>query len=682
MMPLHSCHCCGLIQWSLATPGEVCGRCETGLGSRWASEARNRLALALCLTAMVLYIPAVTWRFLRIEQLGQTHESSLLHGVRALFAEGHLLVGVIVLLFSIILPIVKLTGLLFLCQPQWRMQPKHLAFTYRAVEHLGRWGMLDVLLVAVMVAFVKLGGLVHFGAGPGLVMFAMFVVTSLCASLAFDPHGLWAESTQGGEPPTPPAGADQSESTLPETAFPPARQKKLWVQWPTWGVWLIPVLTLLIVGGIALRGWLNQPRRIEVTFEEGHGIKAGDQLRYHGVVVGEVDAVRFAESLEELVVRVELTPDGDRLAREGTRFWIVRPHFDLTGIGGLDTVVGAKYLAIQPGAARGPAVARFRGIEEPPLPDLDFPGGIEIILESPDAEGLSPGTAVYYRRLRIGGVIASGLTLDQSRVEARVYIRPEYRNLIRSGTVFWNMSGVRVQGGLTEFSVHVSPVESLIQGGIGLAVPPESGEPVSDGYRFPLGEQIESEWLKWQPILGTSPVPVPSNLPTLLPAKLAWTHDGLVRNSARTRTGWVLRIGERTLGPEDLLSVPPGAIAGSASLTIGEEKFEETQLQAAHADEGRSLMAAEFPTNSAIHLRPLRVAENCFLVTGGDQPPVYIAAGLMRAEGKFWSLDPDLPLTSQHHGGVLVAHPDGALLGLVSVDGREYRVQVIEPSDD
>ena len=678
-MPLHSCHCCGLIQWSLATSGEVCGRCETGIGTRWSGEARNRLALALCLTAMVLYIPAVTWRFLRIEQLGQTHESSLLHGVRALFAEGHLLVGVIVLLFSIILPIVKLSGLLFLCQPQWRMQPKHLAFTYRAVEHLGRWGMLDVLLVAVMVAFVKLGGLVHFGAGPGLVLFAMFVVTSLSASLAFDPHGLWAESTAGGESPIPPTGPVPPVGTVPASQFPPAKQKQSWLHWPTWGVWIIPILTLLIVGGIALRGWLNQPRRIEITFEEGHGIKAGDELRYHGVVVGEVDAVHFADSLEELVVRVELTPDGDRLAREGTRFWIVRPQFDLTGVGGLDTVIGAKYIAIQPGAATGPASTRYRGIEEPPLPDLDFPGGIEIILESPDAQGLSPGTAVYYRRLRIGGVIASGLNLDQSRVEARLYIRPEYRHLIRTGTVFWNMSGVRFQGGLTELSVHISPVESLLKGGIGLAVPPEPGEPVSDGYRFQLGDQIDSEWLKWQPKLGTSPVPVPSHLPTLLTATLNWTHDGLVRNSARTRTGWVLRIGERTLGPADLLSVPGDAIAGSASLTIGEAKFDETQLQAAHEDAGRSLTAAGFPTNADTQLRPLTVAENCFLVTGGDQPPVYIAAGLLRKEGTSWSLDPDLPLTSQHHGGVLVAHQDGAVLGLVSVDGREYRVQVIEP---
>ena len=67
-MALQSCHCCGLIQWSHALPNEVCGRCETGLGAWWSGAGRNRLTLALCLTAIVLYMPAVSWRFLRINQ--------------------------------------------------------------------------------------------------------------------------------------------------------------------------------------------------------------------------------------------------------------------------------------------------------------------------------------------------------------------------------------------------------------------------------------------------------------------------------------------------------------------------------------------------------------------------------------------------------------------------------------
>lgn len=681
-MPLHSCHCCGLIQTTHSLPDEVCCRCESELGAWWAGDSRNRLAMALSLTALVLYLPAVNWKFLRIEQLGRVHESSLLQGVRALLTEGEMFVGVIVLLFSIIFPVLKLSAILFLCQSRWRMQARHRAITYRAVEHLGRWGMLDVLLVAVMIAFIKLGGLVSFTAGPGVVLFALFVLLSVCASLAFDPHCLWASASEGNAasnspPPTfPPPTPCGEPVSMPNPQYPPAKKRTSWFHWPTWGVWLIPFVTLILVGGIAIHGWLNQPRRIEITFQEGNGIQAGDELRYHGVVVGEVEAVQFSGSLKEVVVGVKLTPDGSRLSRDGSRFWVVRPQFDLTGITGLDTVVGAKYIAVQPGEDAGPIIQRFRGLDEPPLPDLDFPGGIEVILESLDAQGLSPGTAIYYRRLRIGGVISSGLNLNQSRVEARVYIRPEYRDLIRSGTVFWNMSGIRFNGGLTELSVHIGPAESLIQGGIGVAVPASPGEPVSDGYRYRLAPKAEKEWFEWQPELGACPVPPPAQLPILTAAKLQWTHDGLFRNSLRTRSGWVLTLDGKAYGPSDLMLVPEDEIAGSASLTLGTEVYDEAKIIAAK-DPAQGFTSPTFPENTDARLREISIAEDCFLVTGGDQSPVFVAAGLLQADGKSWSLDPDLPLSSQHHGGALVAHKDGAILGIVSVEGREFKVQPI-----
>ena len=75
------------------------------------------------------------------------------------------------------------------------------ALTYRLVEFLGRWGMLDVVLIAVLVAAVKLGDLVEVRPGPGLAVFASVVVLSLLASASFDPHGLWETKPElTGEP--------------------------------------------------------------------------------------------------------------------------------------------------------------------------------------------------------------------------------------------------------------------------------------------------------------------------------------------------------------------------------------------------------------------------------------------------------------------------------------------------
>src|SRR5690606_33191111 len=164
-------------------------------------------------------------------------------------------------------------------------------------------------------------------------------------------------------------------------------------------------------------------------------------------------------------VTVRLTPESDSLARAGTRFWIVGPQADLTGIAGLETVVGSKYITLIPGEVEGPPVSKFEGLETPPLPDLEFPGGIEVVLESPQAMGLRPGLGDYYRSIRVGGVIETGLAEDGSAVRSRVYLRPDYRHLVREGTVFWNAGGVHIVGGFTQLSVHVGTLETMIRGG-------------------------------------------------------------------------------------------------------------------------------------------------------------------------------------------------------------------------
>ena len=84
----------------------------------------------------------------------------------------------------------------------------HRASTYRVVEWIGRWGMLDVLLVALLVAAVKLGSWVEVHPGPGVAAFGGVVIFSLLASAAFDPQAIWEEH----EPPTPTSPHDHNQS--------------------------------------------------------------------------------------------------------------------------------------------------------------------------------------------------------------------------------------------------------------------------------------------------------------------------------------------------------------------------------------------------------------------------------------------------------------------------------------
>jgi len=192
---LVACHCCGLIQrrppvetrWRL-----LCARCHTPLDH--GHPARQRLCAGLALAALVFYAPAMGLPMLRLERLGHSHQDSLLSGVWSLLEQGYWLVGGVVLAFSVILPPAKLLALAVLAMPGWLPHMPHRALLYRATEAVGRFGMLDVMLVAILVAFVKLGDLVSIHAGPGLLAFFALVLLSLLATLAFDPRHLWREA--------------------------------------------------------------------------------------------------------------------------------------------------------------------------------------------------------------------------------------------------------------------------------------------------------------------------------------------------------------------------------------------------------------------------------------------------------------------------------------------------------
>jgi paraquat-inducible protein A len=192
---LHACHCCGLAQLRpTLTPGQwaLCARCHTPLPERRHAQERNRSAAGAALAALLLFPLAVSLPVLEIERFGHRRSSSILSGVGSLFTDGQWLVGLVVLLCSIVLPALKLAGLLLLTLGPMRLwlQPSR-ARLWRWIEFVGRWGMLDVLLVALLVATLKLGDLVSVRAGEGLVAFVCMVAASLLSSTLFDPHALW-----------------------------------------------------------------------------------------------------------------------------------------------------------------------------------------------------------------------------------------------------------------------------------------------------------------------------------------------------------------------------------------------------------------------------------------------------------------------------------------------------------
>src|SRR5262245_10982995 len=152
---LRSCPRCGLVQAMPPVPTGYRACCTRCLGTlaRAAGGAGahdNSAAAALALAALIVYPLGVSRPLIWIGKFGYCQQSSVLEGVSALWGHGHILVGLVVLLCSVVLPLAKLVGLLAISLGHG-LRSTHRALTWRLIEWTGRWGMLDVLLVAILV---------------------------------------------------------------------------------------------------------------------------------------------------------------------------------------------------------------------------------------------------------------------------------------------------------------------------------------------------------------------------------------------------------------------------------------------------------------------------------------------------------------------------------------------------
>lgn len=191
-----ACHCCGMIhEIPELKPQQraVCTRCGFLFSPPGCRRTTSSRTAAAAVAAFVLFWPAVLCPILEIEKLGIRQQSSILGGTIDLLKHGSWFVGSIVLLFSVIFPLTKIVLLLELSLLEF-LHRRHKATSLRIMEHMGKWSMMDVMLLAFLVMLVKLGNLVQFQLGPAVIAFVLCVMMSIVASLSFDPHAIWEDS--------------------------------------------------------------------------------------------------------------------------------------------------------------------------------------------------------------------------------------------------------------------------------------------------------------------------------------------------------------------------------------------------------------------------------------------------------------------------------------------------------
>jgi paraquat-inducible protein A len=198
---LASCHHCDRV--SEVSQGR-CPRCGAVLHTRKQFGLQRTIAL---LTASVIaYIPANTMPIMRVDGVGGGESSTILSGVVTFWSMHAYPIAITIFVASIIIPVLKLIALGWLCAAAIRrgpMNPRRLTRVYWLTEVVGRWSMVDVFVVAVMVALVQLGNLMSIHPGPAALSFGAVVVLTMLAALSFDPRILWDRANASERGPIP-----------------------------------------------------------------------------------------------------------------------------------------------------------------------------------------------------------------------------------------------------------------------------------------------------------------------------------------------------------------------------------------------------------------------------------------------------------------------------------------------
>jgi paraquat-inducible protein A len=198
---LAGCHTCGKVSKRVL---ERCPRCGSHLHLRKPESIQRTVALMIA--AAILYIPANLLPIMTVVELGVVTENTIMGGMLTFWRSGAYPIAIVIFTASILIPLLKIVALTWLClAASGKLQPSPgmLARIYWFTELLGRWSMVDIFVVGILVALVQLGNYMSITVGPGALAFAGVVVLTMFAAMSFDPRLLWDRLDIPGIHPSP-----------------------------------------------------------------------------------------------------------------------------------------------------------------------------------------------------------------------------------------------------------------------------------------------------------------------------------------------------------------------------------------------------------------------------------------------------------------------------------------------
>ncbi len=257
-------------------------------------------------------------------------------------------------------------------------------------------------------------------------------------------------------------------------------------------IWILPAVALMIGIWLLYKGLVEKPIEVVVHFHSAEGITAGKtKVMYKGIPIGYVKALEVDKGLDSVSIILAMSPRAKEGLVKDVKFWIVRPQVTAGRISGLETLLAGSYIAVQKGVSKIPC-REFSGLDEPP-PVPETAPGLHIKLKTDALNSIQRGSYIYYRDIHVGSV--QDYTMDGNKgIIISAYIEPQYKELVKAGSRFWNASGITLSGGLSGIKFHMESLSTLINGGISFYTPEAliNEPPAKNGQLFKLYKNYET----------------------------------------------------------------------------------------------------------------------------------------------------------------------------------------------
>jgi len=202
----------------------------------------------------------------------------------------------------------------------------------------------------------------------------------------------------------------------------------------------------------------------------GDGIVAGKtKVMFRGLKAGVVRSLDInQDKFQTVTATILLDPRAEKILHENTKFWVIRPQVSIEGIKHINTLISGPYITFKVGDG---AYQDHFVVDPYPMPKPFLRPGKRFTLLSEDSGSLSIGTPVLYKQREAGEITSIRFTKDGKGILTEILIYNPYVPLVRQDAVFWDVSGVEVDGSLSNFRINLASLRSMLAGGIAFSNP-------------------------------------------------------------------------------------------------------------------------------------------------------------------------------------------------------------------